>query len=122
MSPFARDARETGFRSKIVRHILDGRLEFALKLISEHYGIKPPGLKVGTVKGHRQVLACYVEKERCIYVSKSDYLTNPFVILHEFYHHLRATQIGRSRQVEKRADLFASNYVEDFVLTRSTGN
>jgi len=68
------------------------------------------------------VLACYVEKERRIYVSQSDHLTNPFVILHEFYHHLRASQIGKSKQVEKRADLFASNYIQEFVLTRSTCN
>jgi hypothetical protein len=117
-----RDAREIKFRSSIVSLILDGQLESALKLLSEHYAIKAPDLKVGTVKGHRKVLACYVEKERRIYVSKRDHLGNPFVILHEFYHHLRTSQVGKSKQIEKRADLFATNYIQDFVLTRSTCN
>ncbi len=105
---------ERVFRAKIVSYIMDGRPERALKLLSRHYGIDEPGLRVGTVKRHRQVLACYVEKEKRIYLSKSDFVTDPYVILHEFYHHLRASQAGKNRQVEKRADLFASNFIQDF--------
>jgi hypothetical protein len=66
------------------------------------------------VKGHRSALACYVEKERRIYVSKSEYLSAPSVILHEFYHHVKASEVSRKRQVEKRADLFAANYIQEF--------
>jgi len=102
------------FRSRIVDLILANHPEYALKLLSEYYGVSPPEIRVGTVKGHRRALGCYVERERRIYVSKSEYLCVPFVILHEFYHHLRASQINRNRQVEKRADLFASNYIQDF--------
>jgi hypothetical protein len=106
--------QETRFRSKIVALILENRPELALKLLSEYYGVGPAVIRVGTVKGHRHALGCYVERERRIYVSKSEYLSSPFVVLHEFYHHLRASQISRNKQVEKRADLFASNYVEAF--------
>ena len=107
---------EREFRATVVGLILDGRPEHAVKLLSEYYGVSEPSLRVGTVKGHRKVLACYVEKEKRIYVSKSQLLRDPFVILHEFYHHLRASPIAKSRQVEKRADLFALNFIRDFKL------
>lgn len=103
------------FRAKVVSLIIDGRAEDALQLLAEHYEVSEPSLKVGTVKRHRRVLACYVDKERRIYLSKSDYLTSPFVILHEFYHHMRASDAIKRGQVEKRADLFASNFIHDFV-------
>jgi len=105
---------QQAFHAKIVQLIIDGRVELALGLLSEHYGIVEPTVRVGTVKRHRRVLACYVEKERRIYFSNSDFLKNPFVVLHEFYHHLRSLGAGSSRQVEKRADLFAANFVHDF--------
>jgi len=102
------------FRIEVVRLILDGRAEVALGLLSKHYRVGEPALRVGTVKRHRKVLACYVEKERRIYLSNSSFLTNPFVLLHEFYHHLRASGVEKSRQVEKRADMFAEAFIRDF--------
>jgi hypothetical protein len=105
---------EQEFRAKVVRLILDGRTELALEQLSRYYGIRKPHLRVGTVKRHRKVLACYVEKEKRIYLSKSEFMLDPFVVLHEFYHHLRASGIER-RQVERRADLFASKFIQDFV-------
>jgi hypothetical protein len=105
---------EQEFRARIVGYILDGRPELAVKLLSEYYGVSEPSLRVGTVKRHRKVLACYVDKEKRIYLSKSQLLTDPFVILHEFYHRLRASSIAKNRQVEKRADLFALNFIRDF--------
>jgi len=112
--------QERDFRSRIVALILADRPELALKLLAERYGVKPVVIKVGTVKGHRHALGCYVEKSRCIYISKRDYLNSPFVVLHEFYHHLRASQINANRQIEKRADLFASSYLEDFRRTHES--
>ncbi len=109
----AADSKEL-LRGKVVGLIIDGKAELALKLLSEYYDVGQPDLRVGTVKRHRRVLACYLEKEERIYLSKSNYLTNPFVILHEFYHHLRASQAKR-RQVEKRADQFAANFIREFV-------
>jgi hypothetical protein len=114
---------ETEFRARVVGYILDGRPEKAVKLLSEYYGVTEPDLRVGTVKRHRKVLACYVEKEKRIYISKSPLLADPFVVLHEFYHHLRASPGARGRQVEKRADLFALGFIRDFkrFSTLSTG-
>lgn len=114
MQPISIPDSMQGFRVKIVHLILDGRPELALRLLSKHYGVSEPTLRVGTVKRHRRVLACYVEKERRIYLSNSSFMTNPFVVLHEFYHHLRASNFGKNRQVERRADLFASNFIRDF--------
>ena len=94
MNPQAPNVSEQLFR-EVVGLIIDGRAELALKLLSKYYEVSEPTLKVGTVKRHRRVLACYLEKERRIYLSKSEYITSPFVILHEFYHHLRASQIMR---------------------------
>jgi hypothetical protein len=95
-----------------------GRVDVALRELSTYYGVEEPKLRVGTVKAHRKVLACYVQKERRIYVSKSDLLTNPFVILHEFYHHLRASQTMKRRQVEKRADSFAIAFIRELEQPR----
>ncbi len=94
--------------------IVDGHPEEALRSLAVHYEVEEPDLRVGTVKRHRKVLAVYVQKEKRIYVSKSDLLKNPFVILHEFYHHLRASQTSRNEQVEKRADSFALTYIRSF--------
>jgi hypothetical protein len=113
---------EREFRARIVSYILDGRPEHAVKLLSEYYGVSEPELRVGTVKGHRKVLGCYVQKEKRIYLSTSQFLTDPFVILHEFYHHLRASDIAKNRQVEKRADLFALNFIRDLKRFSTTSN
>ena len=107
------------FRAAVVRLILDGKAEVALGMLSNHYGVRQPTLRVGTVKRHRNVLACYVENEKRIYLSNSSFLTNPFVLLHEFYHHLRASGVKRNRQVEKRADLFATVFIRDFAYWKN---
>lgn len=105
---------DSTFRVGVVRMILEGHPEEALHSLAEHYEVQEPDLRVGTVKRHRKVLAVYVHKEKRIYVSKSDLLTNPFVILHEFYHHLRASQTPKNEQIEKRADSFALSYIRTF--------
>ena len=105
---------DSTFRVRIVKMILDGHPEEALRMLSSHYNVEEPDLRVGTVKRHRKVLAVYVHKEKCVYVSRSNLLRNPFIILHEFYHHLRASQIPKNAQVEKRADSFALAYIRDF--------
>jgi hypothetical protein len=114
MQPLVTSASTREFRAKIVHLIIDGRPEHALRLLAKYYGISEPTLRVGTVKRYRKVLGCYVEKERRIYLSNSSFMTNPFVILHEFYHHLRSSDQGKNRQVEKRADLFAWSFIRDF--------
>jgi hypothetical protein len=99
---------------QVVQAILEGNPERALRLLSSYYGIITPDLRVGTVKRHRRVLGCYLPKEKRIYVSKSEYLSNPLIILHEFYHHLRSFS-GKKRQAEKRADQFANSFIDDFI-------
>jgi len=89
-------------------------------LLSKHYGVQEPMLRVGTFKRHRKVLACYVEREARIYLSNSSFVTDPFVVLHEFYHHLRASGVQKSRQAESRADLFAANFIRDFLKVNRT--
>jgi len=103
------------FRAKIVGLIIAGHTEQALELLSDYYGVEGPDLRVGTVKRHRNVAGCYVHREKRIYLSKGEYITNPFLILHEFYHHLRASQAGGKGQVDKRADLFALSFIRDFI-------
>ena len=106
------------FRVKVVKLILSGKAEEAIRSLSTHYNVRAPDIRVGTVKRHRRVLACYVQKENRIYISKSDLLTNPFVVLHEFYHHLRASQIQVKGQIEKRADSFALAFIHEFNKAR----
>ena len=103
------------FRARIVGLIAGKRPEEALRMLSEYYRVPVPRLRVGTVRGHRNVLACYVDKEARIYLSNSSFLGDPFVVLHEFYHHLRASGVQRHRQVEKRADQFATSFIRDFL-------
>jgi hypothetical protein len=103
---------EVELHIQVVQVILEGKPEHALQLLSSYYEVVVPDLRVGTVKRHRRVLGCYLPKEKRIYVSKSEYLSNPFIILHEFYHHLRT--FSGKRQAEKRADQFANIFIEDF--------
>jgi hypothetical protein len=50
---------------------------------------------------------------REILAANREYLYNPFVIIHEFYHHLRSTS-GRHRGTERQADEFAADYVRAY--------
>lgn len=112
-SAFARE-----FHARIVGLIVNGRPEQAIELLSKHYEVREPTLRVGTVKRNRNVLACYVERENRIYLSNSSFVTDPFVVLHEFYHHLRASGVNKRRQVEKRADLFAADFIRDYLALK----
>ena len=100
--------------ARVVHLILEGLPEKALADLSDHFGIKAPRVEVGTVKRHkRDALAVYVQAKKTIYASKSEFLYNPFVILHEFYHHLRASTDGK-RGTEKHADAFARKAIETY--------
>jgi hypothetical protein len=48
-----------------------------------------------------------------------EYLDNPFVILHEFYHHLR-THGMEHRGTEKYANRFAEEFIEAFKTLQET--
>ncbi|HVB95365.1 MAG TPA: hypothetical protein VND41_02030 [Nitrososphaerales archaeon] len=99
------------FKAVIVASILDSNPEKALDLLSEHYHVERPKLGVGVVKGRSKgVLAVYSSERKEILAVSQEYLYDPFVILHEFYHHLRQFA-GRHRGTEKNADKFALDYI-----------
>jgi len=80
--------------------------------LSEKYNVKSPDLYVGVVKGRStSALGVYLPQKRAIYVKNSNVLFNPFVIIHEFYHHLR-THPTKHRGTEKHADRFAQEFIK----------
>ena len=109
---------DTKTQSLIVKLILNKRTEESIQLLSSYYNIQPPEIVVVTIKGKRKtVRAVYVGKKRRIYVINSEIFYNPFVILHEFYHHLRNRGLEH-RGSEKGADNFALKFIESYRLLR----
>jgi hypothetical protein len=101
-------------KAKIVYMILNRKTEEALQNLSKFYDITPPEIVVGTIKGKRRsVYAVYVQKESKIYAINSDIFYNPFVVLHEFYHHIR-TKGGIHRGSEKHANMYAKDFVDAY--------
>jgi predicted aspartyl protease len=106
------------FKALIVSLILNGRVEKALELLAEHYSVSVPKMKVGLPKGRRKkVLGCYNARKRTIFVLNSDTLREPFIILHEFYHHLRTALDTKHRGTEKYADEFAKDFIKAYKST-----
>ena len=102
-------------KSRIVSLILNKDTEQALDLLAEYYNVSSPKLKVGLPKGHRRVYGCYTSKSQTLSVSDSSMLCNPFVILHEFYHHLRSKSVDRQhRGTEKNANRFATEFLIEY--------
>jgi hypothetical protein len=102
----------------IVHLILAKETEKALEQLSIANRIDVPALRVGAVKGKKKALAVYVEKEKTIYVAEGESLWDPFIILHEFYHHLRCKS-GRHRGTEKLADAYAVDYINAYQVFTS---
>jgi hypothetical protein len=101
-------------KAKVVYMILSGKTEEALQNLSNFYNITPPEIVVGTIKGKRRtVYAVYVQKESKIYAINSDVFYNPFVVLHEFYHHIR-TRAGVHRGSEKHANMYARSFIDSY--------
>jgi len=101
------------FKAGVVHLILTHDAEKALVSLAEHYSVDTPGLRVGIPKGHVTVSGCYVLEKETIYVANSDGLVDPFLILHEFYHHLRSVS-GRHRGTERYANRFAREYIDEY--------
>jgi hypothetical protein len=104
------------FKAKVVSLILSKDTEKALELLSQHYRVAKPNLKVGMPKRYSKKLACYVAKKRTIHVSNREALHNPHVILHEFYHHLR-NLTDAQKGIEKYAEKFAKKYLQAYAYT-----
>jgi Zn-dependent peptidase ImmA (M78 family) len=103
---------EPDFKAHIVWLILGGDTEKALRLLAEHYGVNPPKIRVGLSQSRKKrTLGYYSTKNKTISVMNSDMLREPFVILHEFYHHLRTTPKAEHKGTEKYADRFATEFI-----------
>jgi hypothetical protein len=117
---------EQRFEASIVWLILNGETEKALETLAKHYGVDLPKLRVGLPKGRRiKTLGCYTAKNKTISVLNSDVLKQPFVILHEFYHHLRTNADAKHLGTEKYADEFAKTFIRAYnsmKATRSANN
>jgi hypothetical protein len=102
----------------IVRKILNKDTEQALLELSNIYNIRPPEIVVGTIKGKRKtVYAVYVQNENRIYAMNSDIFYDPFVVLHEFYHHLRSRG-GVHRGSERNANKYAKKFIDAYSKVR----
>jgi hypothetical protein len=99
----------------VVQLISDGKVEKSLELLSRHYGVRVPRIRVGLPKSRRRskVLGCYSAANQTIYVLDSDRLKDPSVILHEFYHHLRTGVDERHRGTERFASVFARKFIDE---------
>ena len=103
---------QANFKPLIVWLILNGQAEKALELLAKNCKVNTPRLKVGLPKGHRaKAFGCYTSKDATISVLNSDVVANPFVILHEFYHHLRTSIDKKQKGTEKNANKFAKDFI-----------
>ncbi len=100
-------------KAEIVRLILTKEVNEALNALSEHYHVDKPKLKVGMPKRCKSKAGCYVAKTKTIHINNREMLDNPFVILHEFYHHLRM-QDERHKGTEKHANKFAEDFINAY--------
>jgi hypothetical protein len=104
------------FKVTVVWLILNRRTEEALRLLSNEYKVSVPNLKIGLPKGyHRNAYGCYTNLTQTISLLDSDMLGNPFVVLHEFYHHLRSKGVEKQHKgTEKNADKFAADFIHNY--------
>ena len=103
-------ANEELFKVRVVQLILEKEVDEALEALSQHYHVRVPRLKVGMPKRTGGKAGCYVSATKTIHVASMEKLYDPFVILHEFYHHLR-TRVGKHRGTEKHANRFVEEYI-----------
>ena len=104
---------ELEFKALSVRLISNGKAEEALELLAKHYNVSSPKIRVGLPKRHRKnTLGCYTAKNLTICLFNSDLLSEPFIVLHEFYHHLRTSIDRKHRGTERYASEFAKEFIE----------
>jgi len=100
-------------RARAVALILLGETEKAIDILSKFYGVPTPRVKVGLPKGRSNVLGCYIPSKKIIYLKSSEEYRNPFVVLHEFYHHIRYFA-GKHRGTERGANEYALKSIQYF--------
>ncbi len=98
-------------KASVVATILDSRTEDAFEMLCEWYRVQRPRLGIGVVEGRTKgVAAVYSVRRKEILAARREFLYDPFVMIHEFYHHLRSTS-GRHKGTEKQADRFALDFI-----------
>ena len=113
---------QANFKPLIVWLILNGKAEEALALLAKNYKVNTPKLKIGLPKGHKKnIFGCYTPKDGTISVLNSDTIGNPFVILHEFYHHMRTSIDKKQKGTEKNADRFANEFIQEYKMANISG-
>lgn len=114
---------EERFKALIVATILDSKPEKAIEMLSEHYRVGRPRIGIGVIKGRtKSVRAVYSQARKEILAANRDYFYDPFVLIHEFYHHLRSVS-GKHRGTERQANEFAIGFIQAYNnLWKSYGN
>lgn len=98
----------------VVSLILDSKPEEAIRVLSKWYKVTEPKLSVGVVEGRTKgVAAVYSQNRKEILAARREFLYDPFVMIHEFYHHLRSAS-GRHKGTEKQADRFALDFISAY--------
>ena len=93
---------------------MDSNPEKAMEMLCDRYGVPLPKLGVGVFTGRSKgVRAVYSGSRKEIRAAKREYLYDPFVIIHEFYHHLRSVG-GEHKGTEKNADKFALDFIGSY--------
>ncbi|HJW97628.1 MAG TPA: hypothetical protein VJ529_00750 [Candidatus Bathyarchaeia archaeon] len=106
------DGSERLFKAYVVWLVLNGKAEESLQTLANHYKVHVPRLKVGLPSRHRaRTLGCYVGNDETIYLLNAEAIMNPFILLHEFYHHLRMSIDKQHKGTEKYADRFAREFL-----------
>jgi hypothetical protein len=105
----------------VVALILDSKTEEAIGVLSRWYKVSEPKLGVGVLEGKTKgVAAVYSQRRKEILAARREFLYDPFVMIHEFYHHLRSVN-GRHRGTEKQADRFALEFIESYKRAAARG-
>jgi hypothetical protein len=106
---------EAKSKAYIVMLIANGDTEKALQLLAENHKVSVPKLRVGLPKGRKKkALGTYTPRNQTISVLDSDILKQPFIILHEFYHHLRTAVDLKHKGTEKNANAFANDFIQAY--------
>ena len=105
---------ESQMKALVVALILDSKTEEAIGVLSRWYRVSRPRLGVGVFAGRTKgVAAVYSQNRKEILAARREYLYDPFVMIHEFYHHLRSVS-GKHRGTEKQADKFALDFIASY--------
>ena len=108
------DVTEDQMKAYVVALIFDSNPEEAIRVLSRWYKVSIPKLGIGVVEGKTKgVAAVYSQNRKEILAARREYMYNPFVMIHEFYHHLRSAS-GKHRGTEKQADRFALDFVSTY--------